>query len=69
MIIPLEFHVTSHDLAALHDSVYEAIGTSQTEEQLIETFKDLPKWVQAIAFAHGMSDTEFGEAVYDYMAP
>jgi hypothetical protein len=64
MKITVEFE--KGDFNRMHDALYDLTGNSFTDEELEKLFNQLPHHVKGIAYTWGMSDTEFGGAVYEY---
>lgn len=56
-----------HEWGGIHDAVLDAIDKDMTQDELIELWHELPSHIQATALSWGMSDTVFGDQVFEWV--
>ena len=57
---------SKHDWAHMHDAILHATGKNFTQEELVETYNNLPLGLQTEAYEWGMSDTLFRDKLITY---
>ena len=56
-----------YELDAFHDSVYNSIGKSLFDDELLGLIEKLPEDILSIGIQWGFNDTEFGDKVYEWI--
>ena len=67
MNIPPDSNLATQDFPRMHDVVFDATGKSMDHESLMKLFHSLPPAVKQEAYQWGLTDTVFGDRLYEHL--
>jgi hypothetical protein len=65
MIVTIQLE--QEDFNAMHDVIFEALGTKLTNAKIHVIWEELPEDIRGLAIQWGTSDTVFRDNLYEYL--
>jgi hypothetical protein len=65
MIVTIQLE--QEDFNAMHDVIFEVLGTKPTNAQIHVIWEELPEDIRGLAIQWGTSDTVFRDNLYEYL--